>query len=164
MDWLRGNREQDDEAAPARTLLPIRLYTADLVVPGRCDPGDERVTDILARGDDLAILPDGRDPDEPGTWIRADPDSILLIVPPPHVSRPELRMHRQRQQVQLRIGPYLVTGTAHLRPGEGEDPFFRATQPYLPLTDAVIEQADQPPEQVEVVIATFRKIEEFREV
>jgi hypothetical protein len=168
MDWLRRGREgaeKDEEAMSGRgELLPIRLYTVDVVVPARCDPVDQRVTDILSRGDELAILPDGRDPDDPGSWLSVDPDAVLLIVPPPFVSRPEMRVHRHRQEVRLRIGPYVVTGTAHLRPGEGEDPFLRATQPFLPLTDAVIEQADQPPERVEVVIASFRQIEEFREV
>lgn len=168
MDWLRGRRDEPEpEPAPAPApsrLLPILLYTADLVVPGRCDPGEERVTDILSRGDELPVLPDGRDPHDPGHWLSVDTDSVLLIVPPPHVSRPELRVHRHRQEVLVRIGPYLVTGTAHLRPGEGEDPFLRATRPFLPLTDAVVEQPGQPPERVEVIIANFRKIEELREI
>jgi hypothetical protein len=165
MDWLRGGRqEQDAEAEAPRELARIRLYAADVVVPGRCDPGDERVTDILGRGDELPVLPDGRDPADPDSWITVDTDAVLLIVPPPHVSRPEARVHRQRQAVQLRIGPYVVTGTAHLRPGESSDPFLRATQPFLPLTEAMIAQPGETAEQFEVVIANFRKIEELREI
>jgi hypothetical protein len=165
MDWLRGGRQEPEaEAAAPRELLPIRLYAADVVVPGRCEPGDQRVTDILGRGDELRVVPDGSDPADPDSWITVDTDSVLLIVPPPHVSRPEARVHRQRQAVLLRIGPYLVTGSAHLRPGESNDPFLRATQPFLPLTDAVIERQGEPPEQVEVVIANFRKIEDLREI
>jgi hypothetical protein len=165
MDWLRGGRREPEPEVPApRELLPIRLYAADVVVPGRCEPGDERVTDILGRGDELPVVPDGRDPADPDSWITVDTDAVLLIVPPPHVSRPEARVHRQRQGVQLRIGPYIVTGTAHLRPGESADPFLRATQPFLPLTEAMIAQEGAAPEQVEVIIANFRKIEELREI
>ncbi len=165
MDWLLRRKGDAEPSPPAgRELLPIRLYAADTVVPAHVAPEGERITDILRRGDELSVLPDGRDPDEPDGWMSVNPEAMLLVVPPPHVSHPELRVHRHRETVQVRIGPYRVTGTAHLRPGEEDDPYLRATQPFLPLTDAVIEQPEAPPEPVEVVIVNFRRIDEFRVV
>lgn len=165
MDWLlRRRTDAASRPAAGRELLPIRLYAAEAVVPARVAPEGERITDILRRGEELSILPDGRDPDDAEAWMSVNAEAMLLVVPPPHVSRPELRVHRHRERVELRIGPYGVTGTAHLRPGEEDDPFLRATQPFLPLTEAVIEQSGEPPEPVEVVIVNFRRIDEFRVV
>ena len=165
VDWLLRRRADPESQRPAgRELLPIRLFSADVVVPGRVDPEGDRITDILQRGAELTVLPDGRDPEDPGSWMSVNADAMLLVVPPPHVSRPELRVHRHRETVDVRIGPYRVTGIAHLRPGEEGDPYLRATQPFLPLTDATIEQPGEPPERVEVVIVNFRRIDAFQVV
>jgi hypothetical protein len=128
------------------------------------DPAGERLSDMLQRGDELAVLPDGADYRDPEAWLSVNLDLLLLVVPPPHVSRPELRLHRQRQAVQVRTGPYLVSGTAHLKPGYGQDAFVRARQPFLPLTEAVIERADEEPERVAVVIVNVALTEEFLEL
>ena len=140
----------------------MRVYTRDIEVTGRVRRTDERVTDILHRGEELPFLPDGADPGDAGSWMGLAPKSVLLVVPPPHTSPPEKRLHRQTQQVVIRIGTYLVTGTAHLRPGYEQDLFLRATQPFLPLTDAVVASAAG---QVayDVVIVNLGEVEELRE-
>lgn len=164
MDWLLRRRTAP-EAPPAEPeLQPIALYGEQGQVSGWTDPAGERVTDILQRGDELMILPDGANRANPEDWKAVDTDALLLVVPPPHTSAPELRLQRQRQAVRIRVGPYVVHGTAHLRPGQAEDPYLRATQPYLPLTEAIIEQAGQPEQRVPVVIVNFRRIDEFREI
>ena len=163
MDWLLRKRDQPSEREGSRPLQPIRLYSAHVVVVAWVDPANERITDILSRGDDLAVLPEGRDPEDVNNWLSINADELLLVVPPPQTSRPELRVHRQRQAVRAHIGPYIVTGTAHLKPGHADDPFLRAAQPFLPLTEAVIEQPGESPTRVEVVIANFRHIADLRE-
>ena len=42
-----------------RLLLPIRLVTVETEIRGHISPGDERITDILQRGDTFRILPQG---------------------------------------------------------------------------------------------------------
>jgi hypothetical protein len=163
LDWLLRKTGRPPERDATRPLQPIRLYSADMVIAAWLDPANERITDILSRRDDLAVLPEGRDADDPDSWLLVNANELLLVVPPPHSSPSELRVHRQREVVQARVGPYIVTGTAHMRPGQAEDPFLRATQPFLPLTDAVIEQPGEPPIRVDVVIANFRHIAELRE-
>lgn len=165
MDWLlrRRSTAEPPKVGPP-DLQPIRLYAADAVVAGWVHPAGERITDLLQRREELLVLPEGANQDDPDAWRSLDSDLLLLVVPPPHVSPPELRVHRQREAVLVRIGPYAVTGTAHLKPGEEEDLFFRATHPFLPLTDAVIERPDAPPERHDVVIVNLRLVEEFREI
>lgn len=164
MDRFLRRTSQPQAQKAGHALQPIRLYSAELALSAWVDPANERITDILSRGDELAVLPEGRDPGDPDAWVSVNADDLLLVVPPPHTSPPELRMHRQRQRVLARVEPYVVTGTAHLKPGEAEDPFLRATRPFLPLTDAVIEQAETPPAQLEVVIVNFRHLTELREL
>ena len=55
----------------------------------------------------------------------------------------------------VQVGPYQVSGTAHLRPGETLDQEFRARQPFLPLTGASITAADGSFEAVEVAIVSL---------
>lgn len=165
MDWLfrRRSAPEPPEVEPPE-LQPIRLYSSETVFAAWVHPAGERITDILQRGDELAVLPDGADYRDPDAWLVVNPDALLAVVPPPHVSPPELRLHRQREAVQIRTGPYLISGTAHLRPGQEQDPFIRATQPFLPLTDALVQRDDDPPEQFDVVIVNLRLMEDFREV
>ena len=60
-----------------------------------------------------------------------------------HAGERQLRVHRQRRRVRVRVGPYDVTGTAHLIPGGGLDPFLlRTRQAFLPMTDVVILRRD----------------------
>lgn len=152
-----------DAAEPSvETFQPMRVYTRDIEVAGTVRSTDERMTDILQRGEEIPFLPEGADPADTASWMSLAPKSVLMVVPPPHVSPPDKRLHRQTQQVVIRIGPYLVTGTAHLRPGYDQDLFLRATQPFLPLTDAVIQGAGDPM-AYEVVIVNLGEMEELRE-
>jgi hypothetical protein len=151
-------RETDDE----RRLQPLRVFTRDLEVSGWVPPADERMTDILQRGEELAFLPEGADPDDHASWMVLSPRSVLLVVPPPHVSPPEKRLHRQTQQVVIRVGQYVVSGTAYLRPGYEQDLFLRATQPFLPLTAAVV-AGPMGQTAYEVVIVNLGEVEELRE-
>lgn len=163
MDRLfQRSPETPAEPATDPELQPMRVYTRDIVVAGHVRATDERMTDILQRGDDLAFLPDGANGFDPAAWMTLQPKSVLILVPPAHVSPPEKRLHRQTQRVVIRIGPYVVTGTAHLRPGYEQDLFLRATQPFLPLTDAVIaSEVGQIAD--DVVIVNLGEVEELRQ-
>ncbi len=162
MDRLFRRQAETAEAADEPALEPMRVYTRDIEVAGHVRASTERTTDILQRGEELPFLPEGGDAAAPENWMSLAPKSVLLVVPPPHLSPPEKRLHRQTQQVVIRIGQYIVTGTAHLRPGYEDDLFLRATQPFLPLTDAVI-ASDAGEARHEVVIVNLGEVEELRE-
>lgn len=162
MDRLFRHRQSGTPADEHPELEPIRVYAHDVEVGGWISTHGERVTDLLRGPSGLPILLEGADPANPDSWLELNSSEVLMVVPPPHVSPPEKRLHRQTQQVVIRIGPYLVTGTAYLRPGYDQDLFLRATQPFLPLTDAVVaSQAGQT--QFDVVIVNLAEVEELRE-
>jgi hypothetical protein len=144
-----------------RLRVPIRLFTADTEIRGHLSPGEERITDILQRGDPFRILPQGAQPDSEH-WIEIRPDEILFVVPPTRVSPPERRQARQAREVFVRAGPYEVTGTAHLVPGSEADLVSRSSHPFLPLTDATVTAPDREPEALDVVIVNLRLTSEYR--
>lgn len=145
-------------ASPA--LKPIRLILSDRDVTGWIEPGDARVTDLLQRGTPLPFLPGE---ESAVRWVSVDPAELLVVVPPPHVSRPERRLQRQRHEVMIRIGGWVATGTAHLMPGEEYDPYLRSTRQFLPLTDATLgREGDESAQALETVIVNLKQVDDFR--
>lgn len=143
--------------SPIDDLEPIRLLTEDLDLNGWVRTGGQRMTDILQAGEPFMFLPAGVNQG----WTEVFPDELTLVVPPPHVSPPAVRLPTNRHAVLVRAGGYRVTGTAHLRPGELDDPILRATRRFLPLTDASFARGDAPANAAEVVIVNLRRVEEF---
>jgi hypothetical protein len=150
---------------PERTTAgpePIRLILADRDLIGWIEPGEERVSDLLQRGRPLSFLPGGP---TSSSWLSVDPAELLVVVPPPHVSPPERRLQRQRHEVMIRIGGWMVGGTAHLMPGEEYDPYLRSTRQFLPLTDATLgKEGDESPSAFETLIVNLKRVDEFRVV
>jgi hypothetical protein len=154
MRWPFAKRPK---APPPPPLEPIRIYTDEAMIMGSVTTGGERVTDILQHAEELAFLPEGADRDQPGAWGHVLTSHVLMVVPPPHVSPPDRKQSRDRQELTVTVGDYRVTGIAHLRPGVERDVYLRATQPYLPLTSATVAQADgSNPEAFDVVIVNLR--------
>ena len=116
------------------------------------------MTDILQAGEPFSFLPEGGGPSQ---WIEVLPDDVVLVVPPAHVSSPALRLAGNMHGVLIRADPYRIAGTAHLRPGEQDDPILRATRRFLPLTSATFGHDDGPDESAEVVIVNLRRTSEF---
>jgi len=147
-----------------RLLLPMRLIALETEIRGHVNPGDERITDILQRGEPFRILPLGA-LDSSENWIEIAPDEIQVVIPPPLVSPPERRLARQRRQVFVKIGEFELSGTAHLVPGSEHDLVSRSSRPFLPLTDAAlfVHGADEA-EALEVAIVNLRLTSEYRVV
>jgi hypothetical protein len=158
MRWLRpGSKREND---PTAQLEPVRILTPELTLDGFVAPTGQRVTDILLRGQDLAFLPGGADP-APGNWIQISPSDLLIVIPPPLPRARGWQEPMQLANASARVGPYRVSGTAHLRPGETLDDDFRARQPFLPLTGASITAADGSVEAVDVAIVSLDNASEF---
>ena len=141
-------------------LEPIRLVTEELDLKGWVRTQGQRMTDILQSSEPFSFLPAGAGQ----AWTDVFPDELTLVVPPPHVSPPALRLRHNQHGVLIRAGSYHVVGTAHLRPGELDDPILRATRRFLPLTDVTFGRAEAPEEVAEVVIVNLRRVEDFQPV
>lgn len=140
-------------------LEPIRIILEHEDLAGWVRVGDRRMTDILQAGDIFLFLPKAA---EGADWIEIYPDETLLVVPPPHVSSPELRLTRTLHRVAIRLDDLAVAGIAHLRPGEQDDPVMRATRRFLPLTEASFARDGEAEQTADVVIVNLRRVSEFR--
>ena len=137
---------------------PIRLILEDVDLTGWVYTHGQRMTDILQSGEPFQYLPAGGDPSQ---WTEMFPDDVVLVVPPPHVSEPALRVHGNQTAVVIHAGTFRIAGTAHMRPGEQDDPMWRATRRFLPLTNATFGREDEEAQQAEVVIVNMHRTSEF---
>ena len=140
-------------------LEPIRLILEEAELRGWIYTQGQRMTDILQSGEPFSFLQN-----ELKEWTEVIPDDTVLVVPPPHVSAPDQRLPRNQHRVLIGAGDYRVLGTAHLRPGEQDDPMLRATRRFLALTDAIFSRGDGPGEAAEVVIVNLRRTSSFEVV
>lgn len=167
----------------AADLAPIELYTAASRVVGWVAAGGRRVTDLLNEQDELrlwrpapgpleavAAIDDAtmpvprpkRTPDveaERGEWHSIPAALVLLAMPPEWRSSRQLRLHRRLRRVAMTVGPFSVTGNLHLQPGVEPGPHLLVRgQAFLPLTDAYLLHAGDPPFEhvVSVVIVNTR--------
>jgi hypothetical protein len=139
-------------------LEPIRIILEGADRRGWIYTQGERMTDILSAGEPFSFLAE----DDLTAWTEVIPDETLLVVPPPHISPPGLRLPGTKHIVLISAGEYRVSGTALLRPGEEVDPMLRASRRFLPVTDAAFSRGDEPEERAEVVIVNLRRTSEFR--
>jgi len=147
MRWLRGTAEATRERGD---LAPIRIFADEIELIGFVAPTGQRITDMLLRGQDLAFLPRGADP-EPANWVWISSRDIVMVVPPPLVGRRAWPEPRDLRSVSLRVAEYRVHGTMHLVPGDELGVDLRRRQPFLPLTAARVESPARS-ERFDVVI------------
>jgi hypothetical protein len=147
--------------SPEGDLEPIRL----ILEGGEDHAGwiytqGQRMTDILSAGEPFSFLSE----DDLTGWIEIVPDQTLLVVPPPHLSLPSLRLPGNKHAVLITAGDFRVTGMAQLRPGEEDDPMLRATRRFLPLTEAAFSRGAESEQRADVVIVNLRRTSEFHVV
>lgn len=166
----------------APDLAPIELYTADSRIVGWVAAGGRRVTDLLNEQDELRLwrpapgpvdVAAAGDPASPvagtkrtpnvdaenGEWHAVPSALVLLAMPPEWRSSRQLRLHRRLRRVAMLVGPFSVTGNLHLPPGAEPGPhLLMRGQTFLPLTDAYLLHAGDPPFEhvVSVVIVNTR--------
>ena len=140
----------------AGDLEPIRLILEEADLTGWVYTQGQRMTDILQTGEPFSFMQDTLT-----EWAEVFPDDLVLVIPPPHVSAPDLRAARNQHRFLITAGEYRILGTAHLRPGEQDDPMLRATRRFLPLTDGSFGRGEMPVETAEVVIVNLRRTSSF---
>jgi hypothetical protein len=159
MRWLRSGSRRDQ--ARGSQLESVRIFTPELALDGFVAPTGQRITDILLRGQDLAFLPAGASA-APDKWVRIAPADLLAVIPPA-IAAPHREWQQSRRQIEAfaEVGPYRITGMAHLRRGETLDDGFRARQPFLPLTSATVQRAGGEPQRVDVAIVNLDNADLF---
>lgn len=165
-NWRRGLGPSATQGSAAialsasTELAPIELYTADARIVGWIAPNGRRVTDLLTTQDELRLwrpspgpLDDRSepstervgDPTENGEWESLATDRVILAMPPEWRASRQLRLHRRLRRAAVVAGPFSVTGNVHLAPGVDIGFHLLRSQRFIPLTDAYILHAGQPP-------------------
>ena len=180
--WSKGRRDKESEQ-PSNDVRPTppRLAVVEFWAAGQrtlagLDLSQERLTDLINREDFLpVVLLDGQPEDlsqpiemRPGQqWSRLAVGDVLLILPPPQVTDPSRRLHRPRQPVEIVIGPFVVSGMAHVPPGAQAAGFlFRQNARFAPVTRAAVRDSGLEgfEQRAEVVLVNMRRIETIRDV
>lgn len=160
-DWRRGSGATMTNGSAALAvptdLAPIELYTADTRIVGWIAPNGRRVTDLLNEQTELRLWRphpgpiDATDqpaggPESTGDWYSLSSASVVLAMPPEWRASRQLRLHRRLRRVAVHAGPFSVTGNVHIPPGAEAGPhLLRGAGRFLPLTDAHILHAGEPP-------------------
>ena len=171
-NWRRGpglSATQGNVAMAASSeIAPIELYTADSRIVGWIAPNGRRVTDLLTTQDELRLwrpspgVLDGDAmpsvdpsalPAEAGEWESLATDRVILAMPPEWRASRQLRLHRRLRRAALQAGPFSVTGNVHLAPGVEVSHHLLRTLRFIPLTDAYILHAGEPPFEHVVSVA-----------
>ena len=145
--------------------IDVILFTGDGVGDIQVLAGNVRMTELLNAAEPLRLRarPEAGETEE-RPWIDVDEagrDEILAMVPPPRDTNPLQRLHRPAQQVSVRIGPYTITGEAHVPAGSEAVGFLMRHRPHFaPLTRARISKAGEPDATYQVVIVNIRVAEE----
>lgn len=178
-NWRRGPGPSATQGSAAVAmspdLAPIELYTADSRIVGWIAPNGQRVTDLLTTQDELRLWrpspgaldersmprtePTGA-PGENGEWESLATARVILAMPPEWRASRQLRLHRRLRRAACIAGPFNITGNVHLAPGVEVGLHLLRTQRFIPLTDAYILHAGDPPFEhvVSVVIVNAAHI------
>jgi hypothetical protein len=160
--WGQRHHQPPPEGAPEPDTTPFELSAVDVyTLDGRevawIATNGERASDMLNRDDEIplrgvaavdtadetvtfASMPTNAD--EPTPLERSQ---VRFIVPPPLPPNRHLRLHRRRVLMALRMGPYEVSGQAHVRPGaDAADYLLRSSRSFVPLTEVELVHGEAP--------------------
>ena len=91
--------------------------------------------------------------DDSGEWHTLVADQLILAMPPEWRASRQLRLHRRLRRAACLAGPFNITGNVHLAPGVEIGLHLLRSQRFLPLTDAYILHAGDPPFEHVVSVA-----------
>jgi hypothetical protein len=154
---------------PDAELVRLRIFTAADQRLVEIENHGERISDLLNSAAGLRLravsVEEGVSPGSIA-WTQIDPDEMLVVVPPPKATDRTRRLHRPGKEVRVQVGPYFVTGAAHVPAGAQPSGFLLRHRPhFLPLTRATIGRMDggQDTTSVSVAIVNLRMTESLRE-
>jgi hypothetical protein len=128
--------------SPPPEVDTVEVFDASGSRQMQIDTKGVRISDLLNAEE--GIVPSRPVSDEEptaqgGRWLPLDLHATLLLIPPSRPTDARQRLHRPRQAVRLQVGPYVVTGGAHVPPGTQPTAFLlRHRRRFVPLTDAWI--------------------------
>ena len=180
--WSRSRRPKEPEPAapgpsrPAETLLAVvEFWTAEQRLTVGMDLSQGRLTDILNQNDSVRVAMLDMRPDDPArpimvgpetNWIELPVEQALLVFPPPQETDPHRRLHRPRQPIEIAIGTFEVSASAHIPPGAQAAGFLlRQGSHFIPVTRAVVRDTELGgfEQHANVLLVNLRKVATIRD-
>ena len=181
--WSLGRRRKEPEPPPPGPGLPVvsslgvvEFWTADQRLTVGMDLGHRRLTDLVNGQDSVRVVPFEVAPEDPSLPVPMRPDQAwsdlavedaLLVFPPPQPTDPQRRLHRPKQAVEIRIGPFEISGSVHIPPGAQAAGFlFRQQARFTPITRASVRDTRLVgyEQRAEVVLVNLKLVEVIRDV
>lgn len=180
--WSLGRRKKEPEPPPpaelpvATSLGVVEFWTADQRLTVGMDLGHRRLTDLVNGQDAVRVVPLDVAPEDPSLPVPMRPDQAwsdlavedtLLIFPPPQPTDPQRRLHRPKQAVEIRIGPFEIFGSVHIPPGAQAAGFlFRQQARFTPITRATVGDTRLAgyEQRAEVVLVNLKRVDMIRDV
>ena len=181
--WSLGRRRKEPEPPPPGPELPVvsslgvvEFWTADQRLTVGMDLGHRRLTDLVNGQDSVRVVPFEVAPEDPSLPVPMRPDQAwsdlavedaLLVFPPPQPTDPQRRLHRPKQGVEIRIGPFEISGSVHIPPGAQAAGFlFRQQARFTPITRASVRDTRLVgyEQRAEVVLVNLKLVEVIRDV
>lgn len=128
-----------------RTMQGVEFlgFAGDCTITGRITMFGERLTDFLNGQERFRLhhveflsLDDGHK--VPMDSISLEREDLLLVVGTGPRGSEKQRVRREEQRMQLSIGPYLILGRLHVKPGMDPMKSVLQREPMIPLTSATI--------------------------
>lgn len=185
--WSRGRRggepgPEPQPASPAQSNpTTIRLSVVEFWTPEQrlivgMDLSVGRLTDLLNRNDMVRVAMLDIRPEDPSlpievgletNWIELPVEQALLVFPPPQETDPHRRLHRPRQPIDIVIGSFEVSGSAHIPPGAQAAGFLlRQASRFIPVTRAVVRDTQLAgfEQHANVLLVNLRRVESIKDV
>ena len=181
--WSRSRRRKEPEPDPAAPspqaevqVAVVEFWTAEQRLTVGMDLSRGRLSDLLNKQDSVRVATLDMLPDDlsqpivvsPDTnWMELPVDQVLLVFPPPQETDPHRRLHRPRQPVEIVIGPFEVSGSAHIPPGAQAAGFLlRQGSRFTPVTRATVRDAQLSgfEQRANVLLVNLRQVATIRDV
>ncbi len=180
--WSLGRRKKEPEPAPSpelqvvASLGVVEFWTVDQRLTVGMDLGHRRLTDLVNGQDAVRVVPFEVAPEDPSLPVPMRPDQAwgdlsvedaLLVFPPPQPTDPQRRLHRPKQAVDIRIGPFEIFGSVHIPPGAQAAGFlFRQQARFTPITRATVRDTRLAgfEQRAEVVLVNLKRVDVIRDV
>jgi hypothetical protein len=145
--WKRRTEQPADAVAGTSEArpepAPVAVFLLDRIVEGWIVPGQRRLSEGLNDGQPLRVQT-SVETGEPGTEIDFDLDTVVAVAPPPQSQPSPARVSRRRHQLELRAGPYIINGVAHMPAGADPARYARSmAHRWLPLTRCSVSRDDE---------------------
>lgn len=183
--WSIGRRRKVPEpppppSLPERPVLAslgvVEFWTAEQRLTVGMDLGHRRLTDLVNGQTAVRVVLFDMPPEDPSqpipmradqSWTDLSVEDALLVFPPPQPTDPQRRLHRPKQPVEIRIGPFEVFGSVHIPPGAQAAGFlFRLQARFTPITRATVRDTRLAgyEQRAEVVLVNLKLVDVIRDV